>query len=42
MQLNTAPLLLVYPPTVGPHAKPDGQPARYEFGTGYGPSISDL
>lgn len=34
MQLNTAPLLLLYPPTVGPNSKPDGQPARYEFSSG--------
>ncbi|KAF2149463.1 OST3/OST6 family protein [Myriangium duriaei CBS 260.36] len=29
--LQTAPILLVFPPTEGPHAKPDGQPKRLDF-----------
>ncbi|CBY02227.1 hypothetical protein IAQ61_006813 [Plenodomus lingam] len=34
LQLQTAPVLLFFPPTVGPNAKPDGQPLRYDFSTG--------
>lgn len=34
MQLQTAPVLLLYLPTTGPHAKADGQPVRYDFGMG--------
>lgn len=29
--LQTAPVLLLFQPTVGPNAKLDGQPLRYEF-----------
>ena len=31
LQLQTAPVLLLFTPTVGPHAKPDSQPQRYDF-----------
>jgi len=31
LQLQTAPVLLVFPPTVGENAKADGQPARFDF-----------
>ncbi|KIW63055.1 hypothetical protein PV04_09933 [Phialophora macrospora] len=31
LQLQTAPVLLYFPPTVGPNAKPDGQPVRLDF-----------
>ncbi|EXJ53954.1 hypothetical protein A1O7_09291 [Cladophialophora yegresii CBS 114405] len=31
LQLQTAPVLLLYPPTTGAHAKPDGQPPRLDF-----------
>ena len=30
-QLQTAPVLLLYLPTVGPNAKSDSQPLRYDF-----------
>ena len=33
--LQTAPVLLMFPPTTGPKAKPDGQPIRYDFTQGY-------
>ena len=32
--LQTAPVLLVFPPTVGPFAKVEGNPLRFDF-TGY-------
>ena len=32
--LQTAPILLLFPPTVGPNAKPDGEPIRYDFTMG--------
>lgn len=38
LQLQTAPVLLYFPPTVGPNAKPDGQPARLDF---LGPQTAD-
>ncbi|KIW29616.1 uncharacterized protein PV07_05419 [Cladophialophora immunda] len=31
LQLQTAPVLLFFPPTVGEHAKPEGQPLRLDF-----------
>ncbi|KAK4948699.1 oligosaccharyl transferase subunit ost3/OST6 [Elasticomyces elasticus] len=31
MQLQTAPVLLFFPPTVGPNAKADGSPVRFDF-----------
>ncbi|KIW59467.1 hypothetical protein PV05_03914 [Exophiala xenobiotica] len=31
LQLQTAPVLLLFPPTVGEHAKPDAQPSRLDF-----------
>ena len=34
MMLQTAPVLFFYPPTVGSHAKPDGQPVRLDFSQG--------
>ena len=34
MNLQTAPVLLVFPPTVGAEAKSDGSPYRYDFSTG--------
>lgn len=33
--LQTAPVLLLFPPTVGPNSKADGQVLRYEFSNGY-------
>ena len=33
--LQTAPVLLLFHPTTGPNAKPDGAPVRYDFVTGY-------
>lgn len=33
--LQTAPVLLLFQPTEGPDAKPDGQPVRFDFNTGY-------
>ena len=30
-QLQTAPVLLLYLPTIGPNAKPDSGPLRYDF-----------
>lgn len=32
--LQTAPVLLVFPPTIGPFAKVEGNPLRFDF-TGY-------
>jgi hypothetical protein len=32
--LQTAPVLLVFPPTIGPFAKVEGEPLRFDF-TGY-------
>ncbi|KAF2631552.1 magnesium transporter protein-like protein 1 precursor [Macroventuria anomochaeta] len=34
LQLQTAPVLLFFPPTVGPNAKIDAQPVRYDFTSG--------
>ncbi|KAK5169082.1 oligosaccharyl transferase subunit ost3/OST6 [Saxophila tyrrhenica] len=34
LMLQTAPVLLLFQPTVGPNAKPDGAPQRYDFITG--------
>ncbi|KAF1931773.1 uncharacterized protein M421DRAFT_56265 [Didymella exigua CBS 183.55] len=34
LQLQTAPVLLFFPPTVGPGAKADAQPVRYDFTSG--------
>ncbi|KAL8740957.1 MAG: hypothetical protein Q9190_006392 [Brigantiaea leucoxantha] len=34
LMLQTAPVLLFFPPTVGPHAQSDGQPIRYDFTMG--------
>ncbi|GAB7352278.1 hypothetical protein MBLNU459_g2738t1 [Dothideomycetes sp. NU459] len=34
LMLQTAPILLLFPPTTGPDAKPDGQPLRFEFTAG--------
>jgi oligosaccharyltransferase complex subunit gamma len=31
LSLSHAPVLLLFPPTEGPNAKPDGPPLRYEF-----------
>ncbi|KAL4998092.1 hypothetical protein BDV10DRAFT_167677 [Aspergillus recurvatus] len=31
LMLQTAPVLLVFPPTVGPHAKVDDSPLRFDF-----------
>lgn len=35
LMLQSAPNLLLFPPTVGPNSKPDGQPARFDFSKGY-------
>lgn len=35
MQLQTAPVLLLFSPTTGPHATGDFSPARFDFGAGY-------
>ena len=32
--LQTAPIILIFPPTTGPGAKADGQPVRYDFTMG--------
>ena len=32
MMLQTAPVLMMFPPTTGPNAKGDGQPLRFDFG----------
>ncbi|KAL8716014.1 MAG: hypothetical protein Q9220_000681 [cf. Caloplaca sp. 1 TL-2023] len=34
LMLQTAPVLMLFPPTVGTNAVPDAQPVRYEFTTG--------
>lgn len=34
LQLQTAPVLLLFHPTTGPDAKADGQPTRFDFNTG--------
>jgi len=34
MMLQTAPVILYFPPTLGPNAKPDAQPARFDFTAG--------
>ncbi|KAG8629493.1 hypothetical protein KVT40_003358 [Elsinoe batatas] len=34
LQLQTAPILLLFPPSEGPYAKVDGQPKRLDFNTG--------
>ncbi|KAG5983996.1 hypothetical protein E4U55_006508 [Claviceps digitariae] len=34
LNLQTAPLLLLFPPTTGPHAVASDQPLRYDFSTG--------
>ncbi|KAI9707531.1 MAG: oligosaccharyl transferase subunit ost3/OST6 [Candelina mexicana] len=34
LMLQTAPVLLLFQPTVGPNAKLDGQPIRYDFNNG--------
>lgn len=31
LMLQTAPVLILFQPTVGPNAKPDGQPIRFDF-----------
>ena len=32
--LQTAPIMLLFPPTIGTGAKTDGQPIRYDFTMG--------
>jgi hypothetical protein len=34
LSLQTAPVLLFFPPTVGPNAKVDAQPVRFDFSSG--------
>lgn len=34
MQLQTAPVLILFPPSTGPHAKNDGAPIRFDFSSG--------
>ena len=34
MQLQTVPILAIFPPTVGPYAKPD-EPVKWTFSDGY-------
>jgi hypothetical protein len=34
LQLQTAPVLLFFPPNVGANAKVDAQPIRYDFTSG--------
>ncbi|KAK3670668.1 oligosaccharyl transferase subunit ost3/OST6 [Recurvomyces mirabilis] len=34
LQMQTAPVLLLFPPTTGPNAKPDGAPVRFDFSSG--------
>lgn len=36
--LQTAPVLLFFPPTSGPHAAASGEPIRYDFTSGPGPA----
>lgn len=31
LMLQTAPVLLLFPPTIGPFAKLDAEPVRYDF-----------
>lgn len=33
--LQTAPVMLLFLPTTGPGATPDGQPLRFDFTMGY-------
>lgn len=33
--LQTAPVLIFFPPTTGSNAQPDAQPVRYDFTMGY-------
>jgi oligosaccharyltransferase complex subunit gamma len=35
LQLQTVPVLVLYGPTVGEHAKPAGEPDRWSFSDGY-------
>jgi oligosaccharyltransferase complex subunit gamma len=35
LQLQTVPILVIYGPTVGKHAKPAGEPERWSFSDGY-------
>ena len=35
LMLQTAPVMMVFPPTTGPHAKLDAQAIRYDFTTGF-------
>jgi oligosaccharyltransferase complex subunit gamma len=42
LQLTTAPVLIFFPPTTGPDAKPNEQPSRYDFTTGYAVSLVHL
>ena len=35
LQLQTAPVLMFFPPTIGPNAKVDAQPVRYDFTSWY-------
>ena len=42
LQLQTAPVLLLFPPTTGPHGKPDQQALRFDFGTGYVTTIPNI
>lgn len=37
LMLQTAPVLLLFPPTSGPNSRPDGQPVRYDFTSGFVP-----
>ncbi|EDU41285.1 OST3-OST6 domain containing protein [Pyrenophora tritici-repentis] len=34
LMLQTAPVILYFPPTLGPNAKPDAQPVRFDFTAG--------
>ena len=34
LMLQTAPVLLLFPPNTGPYGKPDGQLVRYDFTMG--------
>jgi hypothetical protein len=34
LSLQTAPVLLFFPPTIGPNAKVDAQPVRFDFTSG--------
>ncbi|KAH9861580.1 hypothetical protein J1614_011330, partial [Plenodomus biglobosus] len=38
LQLQTAPVLLYFHPTIGPNAKTDAQPARFDFSAGPPPA----